>query len=94
MMGSKIDEVGLWQVVISSESGSWEEYYPNSKGCANHQSKAKYWGSQLAAELKFFMLKRGVTLDLTLKLLVASLGSEAVLMAETTTMDRHDNMIN
>ena len=57
MMGSKIDGVRLWQVVISSESGSWKGYYPNGKGCANHQGKAKSWGSQLAAELKFFMLK-------------------------------------
>ena len=94
MMGSKIDGVRLWQVVISSESGSWEGYYPNGKGCANHQGKAKSWGSQLAAELKFFMLKRGVTLESTMKLLVASFSSDAVLMAETSTMDRHGNVIN
>ena len=94
MMGSKIDGVRLWQVVISSESGSWKGYYPNGKGCANHQSKAKSWGSQLAAELKFFMLKRGVTLESTMKLIVASFSAEAVLMAETATMDCHGNGIN
>ena len=94
MMGSKIDGIRLWQVVISSESGSWEGYYPNGKGCANHQGKAKSWGSQLAAELKFFMLKRRVTLESTTKLIVASFSAEAVLMAETATMDRHGNVIN
>ena len=94
MRGSKIDRVRLWQVVISSESESWEGYYPNGKGCANHQGKAKSWGSQLDAEQKYFMLKRGVTLESTMKLIVASFSAEAVLMAETAMIDRRGNVIN
>jgi hypothetical protein len=43
MMGSSIDGVQLWQVVISSESGSWKGNYPNGKGCTNHQDNATSW---------------------------------------------------
>ena len=49
MMVSKIDGLWLWQIVISPKSGSWEGNYPNRKGCAHHQGKAKFWVSQLTA---------------------------------------------
>ena len=94
MMGSKISGVRLGLVVFSSENGSWEGYYPNGKRCANHQGKAKSWESQLAVELKLFMLKRGIVLESTMKLIVASFSAEAVLMAETAMMDRHGNVTN
>ena len=49
---------------------------------------------QLAAELKFFMLKRGVTLESTIELMVVSFSAEAALITETATMDHHGNLIN
>ena len=91
---ANINGMCLWQVVLSSESGSWKGSHSKRKGCANQQGRVKSWGSQVVTELKFFMLKRGVTLEPTTKLIVASFSAEAVLMVETETMNCHSNVIN
>lgn len=52
------------------------------------------WGLQLAMERKFFVFKRRVRLESTMKLIVASFSAEAVLVTETATMDHHGSMIN
>ena len=41
MMGLKFNGVRLCQVVIPTDSGSWEAYYPNGKGCTNHKLTAQ-----------------------------------------------------
>ena len=47
---------------------------------------------QLAVELN--MLKRAVTLDSMIKLIVALFSPKVVLITETTTVDHHGNIIN
>ena len=61
MLGSKINSIRLFQSIMTTESGSWEAYYPNGIGCSNHQTTARSWGGQTAAELRFHMQRRYVT---------------------------------
>ena len=94
MLGSKINSIRLFQSIMTTESGSWEAYYPNGIGCSNHQTTARSWGGQTAAESCFYMQKRGVTEESVFRLLVASFSTESVQQAETATLRRNGKVIN
>ena len=79
---------------MSTESGSWEAYYPDGIGCSNHQTTARSWVGQTAAELGFYMQKRGVTEASVFRLLVASFSTESVQQAATARLDRNGKVVN
>ena len=95
MLGSKINSIRLFQSIMTTESGSWEAYYPNEIGCSNHQTPARSWGGgQTASELRFYIQKRGVTEESVFRLLIASFSTESVQQAETATLNRNGKVIN
>ena len=94
LMGVKVGGVRLLQVVMATETGIYEAHYPNGKGCIPHQTAAREWGSMTAAHLRYHVQKRGVTEDSAFGLLNAAFSAEAVLQAETATLNSHGKVIN
>ena len=63
LLNMKVEGRKLWQCLARGRDGDWEGYYTNGRLCHTHKDKAQNMGSVCAGEIKFYLLKRGITLD-------------------------------
>jgi hypothetical protein len=77
LLKHKINHLPLWQSILQNNDGSWRGYYSNGQGCEWHKGIATDWSGCIAAQLKFHLLKQGVTEESALKLIRASCSPQA-----------------
>jgi hypothetical protein len=63
--------------MFQNDDGSWKGFYSNGKGCERHKGTATRWSGCRAANLRFHLLKRGVTNDSALNLIRRSFTPQA-----------------
>ena len=90
----KVNNMRLFQTVMADESGAWVAYYLNGKGCMNHSASAQTWGGNLAAEFRFYLLKRGFYEEDITSMLEKCFTPEAMQTAMEAKLDKHGNVIN
>ena len=69
-------------------------YFPQGKNCEQHKKRAMEYGAQLASEMKFYLLKRGVMLHSINNLLVKSFSTDAAAAAEMAKLDKQGRAVN
>jgi hypothetical protein len=60
-MGHKVHQLSLWQFIFQNNDGSWKGYYSNVIRCETHKGGAIDWGGCAMPQLRYHLLKRGVT---------------------------------
>ena len=68
MAKHRVDRLCLWQGMFQNNNGSWKGFYSNGKGCKRHKGTLTRWSGCPAANLRFHLLKRGVTNNSALNL--------------------------
>ncbi len=86
LMNHKVKHLSLWQCICQNDDGSWKGYYSNRLGCKIHKSIAIDWGGCAASQLRYHLLKCGVTDKSALSLIKASFSPQAFCDALSTTM--------
>jgi len=69
MTKHRVDRLCLWQGMFQNDDGSWKGFCSNGKGCERHKGTATRWSGCPAVQLRFHLLKRGVTNDSALNLI-------------------------
>ena len=88
LMNHKVLHLSLWQCICQNDDGSWKGYYSNGLGCETHKNVAIDWGGCAAAQLRYHLLKRGVTDKSALSLIKASFSPQAFRDALSATLKR------
>ncbi len=86
LMNHKVLHLSLWQCICQNNDGSWKRYYSNGLGCETHKNVAIDWGGCAAAQLRYHLLKRGVTDKSALALIKASFSPQALRDALSATI--------
>jgi hypothetical protein len=92
LMNHKVPHLSLWQCICQNNDGSWKGYYSNGLGCETHSKVAIDWGGCAAAQLRYHLLKRGVTEKSALALIKASFSLQAFRYALSATM-KHGKVV-
>ncbi len=82
----KVKHLSLWQCIHQNDNGSWKSCYSNGLGCKTHKSVVIDWGGCAAAQLRYHLLKCGVTDKSALSLIKASFSPQAFRNALSATM--------
>jgi hypothetical protein len=72
LMNHKVLHLSLCQCICQNNDGSWKGYYSNGLGCKTHKNVAIDWGGCAVAQLRYHLLKCGVTDKSALALIKAS----------------------
>ena len=77
MQGQKTGGIRQWQCIAMRNDGQYEGFYPNGKGCKDHEAKANEFSGALAAQLRFYCLGKGVTPESVNNLLSKTFSNQA-----------------